>query len=118
MKGQVMLTKKLATTSSGNKADPDKNDVASLGQRIGGIGTRIANIEVDERYDPELSTNEAEVEARMFDWNGSYAATASNGITATRAAERESVTERVDTCLLYTSPSPRDRTRSRMPSSA
>ena len=24
----------------------------------------------------------------------------------------------VDTCLLYTSPSPRDRTRSRMPSSA
>ena len=26
--------------------------------------------------------------------------------------------ERFDTCLLYTSPSPRDRTRSRMPSSA
>ena len=26
--------------------------------------------------------------------------------------------ERSDTCLLYTSPSPRDRTRSRMPSSA
>ena len=26
--------------------------------------------------------------------------------------------ERVNTCLLYTSPSPRDRTRSRMPSSA
>ena len=26
--------------------------------------------------------------------------------------------ERVDGCLLYTSPSPRDRTRSRMPSSA
>ena len=25
---------------------------------------------------------------------------------------------RIDTCLLYTSPSPRDRTRSRMPSSA
>ena len=24
----------------------------------------------------------------------------------------------IDTCLLYTSPSPRDRTRSRMPSSA
>ena len=27
-------------------------------------------------------------------------------------------TDKVDTCLLYTSPSPRDRTRSRMPSSA
>ena len=29
-----------------------------------------------------------------------------------------SITERLNTCLLYTSPSPRDRTRSRMPSSA
>ena len=28
------------------------------------------------------------------------------------------VLDRVLTCLLYTSPSPRDRTRSRMPSSA
>ena len=27
-------------------------------------------------------------------------------------------TKTIDTCLLYTSPSPRDRTRSRMPSSA
>ena len=26
--------------------------------------------------------------------------------------------QRIDACLLYTSPSPRDRTRSRMPSSA
>ena len=30
----------------------------------------------------------------------------------------ESSTSELDTCLLYTSPSPRDRTRSRMPSSA
>ena len=28
------------------------------------------------------------------------------------------VTRKLDICLLYTSPSPRDRTRSRMPSSA
>ena len=28
------------------------------------------------------------------------------------------VTDRIELCLLYTSPSPRDRTRSRMPSSA
>ena len=28
------------------------------------------------------------------------------------------ITKLIDTCLLYTSPSPRDRTRSRMPSSA
>ena len=30
----------------------------------------------------------------------------------------EQLIARIDTCLLYTSPSPRDRTRSRMPSSA
>ena len=34
------------------------------------------------------------------------------------AALTERAREHVDTCLLYTSPSPRDRTRSRMPSSA
>eukprot|EP00656_Telonema_subtile_P056142 TRINITY_DN8907_c0_g5_i2.p1 TRINITY_DN8907_c0_g5~~TRINITY_DN8907_c0_g5_i2.p1 ORF type:complete len:259 (+),score=57.57 TRINITY_DN8907_c0_g5_i2:96-872(+) len=36
-------------------------------------------------------------------------------LTARRAAQLK---EQCDTCLLYTSPSPRDRTRSRMPSSA
>ena len=30
----------------------------------------------------------------------------------------ENILERIKNCLLYTSPSPRDRTRSRMPSSA
>ena len=33
-------------------------------------------------------------------------------------ARVERATELINTCLLYTSPSPRDRTRSRMPSSA
>ena len=33
-------------------------------------------------------------------------------------ATRDLPTEEVEVCLLYTSPSPRDRTRSRMPSSA
>ena len=32
--------------------------------------------------------------------------------------DMQSVTQTIKTCLLYTSPSPRDRTRSRMPSSA
>ena len=36
--------------------------------------------------------------------------------TSTTSGER--TTERYDTCLLYTSPSPRDRQKSRMPSSA
>ena len=33
-------------------------------------------------------------------------------------ARKKELTERLNNCLLYTSPSPRDRTRSRMPSSA
>ena len=32
--------------------------------------------------------------------------------------EAEAITKAASSCLLYTSPSPRDRTRSRMPSSA
>ena len=39
------------------------------------------------------------------------------GITKSSAVERKNL-EDLSTCLLYTSPSPRDRTRSRMPSSA
>ena len=38
--------------------------------------------------------------------------------TATIATEGSGVPVQVRPCLLYTSPSPRDRTRSRMPSSA
>ena len=40
------------------------------------------------------------------------------GILLEEIMAEEQVTRGVDTCLLYTSPSPRDRTRSRMPSSA
>ena len=38
--------------------------------------------------------------------------------TKARAKALRNEAERMITCLLYTSPSPRDRTRSRMPSSA
>ena len=49
------------------------------------------------------------------------AATTSNGALAKLAGKVQWVQSYVaddKTCLLYTSPSPRDRTRSRMPSSA
>ena len=39
-------------------------------------------------------------------------------ITARDFAQTIGLLERFEICLLYTSPSPRDRTRSRMPSSA
>ena len=39
-------------------------------------------------------------------------------ITEQNSAYNARVNDRILACLLYTSPSPRDRTRSRMPSSA
>ena len=39
-------------------------------------------------------------------------------IAQTEEAEHQTLDDPFDSCLLYTSPSPRDRTRSRMPSSA
>ena len=41
-----------------------------------------------------------------------------NGIVKDFGADPEDMKSHLKTCLLYTSPSPRDRTRSRMPSSA
>ena len=41
-----------------------------------------------------------------------------NTSSARNAVNIEVITNNTNTCLLYTSPSPRDRTRSRMPSSA
>ena len=41
-----------------------------------------------------------------------------NPKVVTNLLRRVAVRAKIKTCLLYTSPSPRDRTRSRMPSSA
>ena len=41
-----------------------------------------------------------------------------NIIASNQSLSLNELVEKIDTCLLYTSPSPRDRTRSRMPSSA
>ena len=42
-----------------------------------------------------------------------------SAVAATRSGDEAiGITDQAMTCLLYTSPSPRDRTRSRMPSSA
>ena len=45
-------------------------------------------------------------------------ANAQGGQTVNRMNSTTSLTYEFNDCLLYTSPSPRDRTRSRMPSSA
>ena len=56
---------------------------------------------------------------RIFDsyYNKIHDYTSKSGVVFTEILTPEYVPERL-TCLLYTSPSPRDRTRSRMPSSA
>ena len=62
----------------------------------------------DEAINAELTRLQTEYDAQEY--------------ARKRQAEYPSIEELVvalyDTCLLYTSPSPRDRTRSRMPSSA
>ena len=51
--------------------------------------------------------------------DGNVAGNKDNAITAILLADAADWTDALmGTCLLYTSPSPRDRTRSRMPSSA
>ena len=66
-----------------------------------GAGTQNAGIHAGGQTDAETAT------AKTYEWNGlSFVQTANLG------------TGRCTICLLYTSPSPRDRTRSRMPSSA
>ena len=50
--------------------------------------------------------------------SGVYCAVVTDLGSATVTCQMESGGEWVDTCLLYTSPSPRDRQKSRMPSSA
>ena len=62
------------------------------------------NLAIDERYDAYDSWDEVERDAQ-------------NG-WAEFAGSVEGTWEEFKDCLLYTSPSPRDRTRSRMPSSA
>ena len=57
---------------------------------------------------PESGFTIEEIEPRLFSFNSPYGA----------CEECEGIGHSLNVCLLYTSPSPRDRTRSRMPSSA
>ena len=69
-------------------------------------------------YDELLADNTA-LRAQMVTLMGKLSAIeASNEALAQELARLKRQTFGVKSCLLYTSPSPRDRTRSRMPSSA
>ena len=64
---------------------------------------------------------EAEVASRCLTWTDNQTLAASMQVSfalVISGARPEGVEQYTSGCLLYTSPSPRDRTRSRMPSSA
>ena len=105
--------------------------------RDGDGGTRI--VVLGFPYDPHIVNVVRGIPGRRFDWDarewwapvddwvGVHVAevlecfpdlTSSEEVDAWLAQIRRRWIGHVSTCLLYTSPSPRDRTRSRMPSSA
>ena len=67
----------------------------------------------DKLYNEGLSKGKAEGEALLAQAKEKAAA-----IVEEARKEAEAIVGKARNCLLYTSPSPRDRTRSRMPSSA
>mgnify|MGYP003327357796 CR=1 FL=1 len=73
-----------------------------LKQKIGVVGNGFVGGAVKFGFSPQVG---CDAEVKVYDKNPSK---------STHSLE-ETVN---DSCLLYTSPSPRDRTRSRMPSSA
>ena len=111
---------------AGARLDPDPAAVAcdhaaAEGETDAGAGRLVGGVKaLEEREDPVLIPGRnagavvlhAKVPEALF----------LGGVDADPrrlgAAELEGVVEQILDCLLYTSPSPRDRTRSRMPSSA
>ena len=75
--------------------------------------TEIYTMDSDGTNQTRLTFNEARDGVPAWSPNGQQIV-----FRSYRNGERNAEIYVMDTCLLYTSPSPRDRTRSRMPSSA
>ena len=111
----------------GNDTDPDGDSltVSSVGNAVPGIATINATGTAITYTPPASFSGQVGFNYVISDGNGGTA-TASVVVTVTAApvvnsvpvASNDSVSTVEDTCLLYTSPSPRDATLSRMPSSA
>ena len=87
--------------------------------------TDRANVDFDNRLATTKTTSELKEGSNLYytTARGNYDFDTRLATTKTTSELKEGsnlyyLTSRVNTCLLYTSPSPRDRTRSRMPSSA
>ena len=79
---------------------------------ISGTGCASASAKLDSKRD----YRQAQVDAIRVQREADVIA--QQHLSAERVAMWNALSEAVKACLLYTSPSPRDRTRSRMPSSA
>ena len=93
---------------------PPRDNYYPLTKALISIGRKKGFLLVDQLNDflPSSASNPADLELVM-----AMFARLAVGIGAT-AEEAQAAREAIEPCLLYTSPSPRDRTRSRMPSSA
>ena len=92
-------------------------DLAASSHRISGICV-LAFHKREEREEGAEGNAEGSWEERLWRWTACYfrSVRADDEILSVAREEKPAVVG-ID-CLLYTSPSPRDRTRSRMPSSA
>ena len=81
---------------------------------INGLNTELAELVDAANIDRSKAKNEKAMETEAY----APEAPAEPIQTVGEAFVKSAAYENYKTCLLYTSPSPRDRTRSRMPSSA
>ena len=81
-------------------------------------GDHSINIPCINAFSEQESFHLVQIDAHLDFVDERHGVRYGHGNPMRRAAEKEYVTGLSQICLLYTSPSPRDRTRSRMPSSA
>jgi len=99
-------------------SSPTEYDLA-ISSTEGGVVTTPGEgtFAYDDGNDVDLVA-EAEEGYRFVNWTGDVATIANVDDATTTITMDDNYSITANFCLLYTSPSPRDRTRSRMPSSA
>ncbi|MBK7618781.1 MAG: PD40 domain-containing protein [Flavobacteriales bacterium] len=112
MRGQHDLTQYLTVAQRPNAAtEMSKDQVVGLGQRIAGTEGRIASLQVDERYDALVVTDQTASESRSFNWELASTADAIAQRSATVAQQRDasgdaSVAANRPTTAMATEPTP------------
>ena len=99
---------------------PEWVEAAKAGTSLPDVGALRAELQLakDERDDLQAMLVERNVEAQALQDQITQLEAQPDSNTEAELEQLKAQDVQVQTCLLYTSPSPRDRTRSRMPSSA